>query len=238
MPERLQNTIKELHQRGVEAYDRRDYEEAITLLTELDTINPRMADVLNRLGIMFSLKGDLHKAVIYLQRAVSLNPAYTEAALNLTITYNELGETDKAYEVFTRLSEAQNTKEGDLDPFAAGKLANEHYRIGNIYFEFNRLDDAIVEYNKALSLRDDLADVQTKLGSALREKGQYEDAIAVLRKAVVSNPRFGSAWVELGLAYYSMGKHADARETWQHALTEVPDLKEANTLLKLYEHKE
>ncbi|KKL15344.1 hypothetical protein LCGC14_2506530 [marine sediment metagenome] len=144
----MKNTIRELHLRGMEAYDRHDYDEAITLLTELDTVNPRMADVLNRLGIMHSLKGDLHKAVIYLQRSVSLNPAYTEAALNLTITYNDLGETEKAHEVFDRLSEAQNVKEGELDPFAAGKLANEHFRIGNMYLELNRLDDAIEEYQK------------------------------------------------------------------------------------------
>ena len=234
----MKNTIRELHLRGMEAYDRHDYDEAITLLTELDTVNPRMADVLNRLGIMHSLKGDLHKAVIYLQRSVSLNPTYTEAALNLTITYNDLGETEKAHEVFDRLSEAQNVKEGELDPFAAGKLANEHFRIGNIYLELNRLDDAIEEYQKACGLREGLADVQTKLGSALREKGRHDEAISILREAVVANPRYGAAWVELGLAYYSKGDHADACETWQHALTEVPDLKEATTLLKLYEHKE
>ncbi len=234
----MKNTIRALHQRGTEAYDKNDYEAAITQRTEPDAINPRMADVLNRLGIMHSLKGDLHKAVIYLQRSVTLNPTYTEAALNLTITYNDLGETEKAHEVFDRLSAAQNVKEGELDPFAAGKLANEHFRIGNIYLEFNRLDDAIAEYQKAIGLRDGLADVQTKLGSALREKGEFEEAISVLREAVVANPRYGAAWVVLGLAYYSKGDHRDARETWQHALTEVPDLKEATTLLKLYEHEE
>ncbi len=238
MPERLRNKIRELHQRGVEAYDRGDYSVALGLLEELDSINPRMADVLNRLGIISNMDDDLKSAVEYLQRAVALNPSYTEAALNLTITYNELGEMDKAYEIFNRLSNAGNIKEGELDPYAAGKIANEHYRVGKIYLQFNRLDEAIEEFRKALKLRSGLADVQTKLGTALRENGDADGAITVLEEAVKTNPKYGAAWVQLGLAYYSLGNHPQANETWQRALKELPDLKEASTLLKLYEQEE
>jgi tetratricopeptide (TPR) repeat protein len=238
MADRLGNKIKELHHRGMDAYEQGDYEVARTLLKEVITLNPRMADVLNKLGVMASLDGNLYEAVEYLQRAVALNPTYSEAALNLTITFNELGESDKAYEVFANLSSAQNLKEGELDPFAAGKLANEHYRIGNIYMEFNRLPQAIEEFRKALSLRDGLSDVQTKLGTALRESGQPEEAITVLKKALETNQHYGHAWVQLGLAYYGMGLHTDARNVWLEALEKVPDLKEVQTLLNIYEHEE
>ena len=238
MPERLRNKIRELHQHGVEAYERGDYDVALSLLKELDAISPRMADVLNRLGIICNMNDDLKSAVEYLQRAVALNPTYTEAALNLTITYNELGETDKAYEIFNRLSTAGNLKEGELDPYAAGKIANEHYRVGKIYLQFNRLDDAIHEFRKALKLRSGLADVQARLGTALRENGDAEGAVTVLEEAVETNPKYGAAWIQLGLAYYSLGNHPQALDTWQRALKEIPDLKEAATLLKLYEQEE
>lgn len=238
MPERLENKIKELYHHGVEAYDRGDYEEARSVLKELDAINPRMADVLNRLGIMANMNGKLHEAVEYLQRAVALNPAYTEAALNLTITYNEMGETEKAYEIFHMLNSAQKVETGQLDPFAAGKLANEHFKIGNIYLQFNRLDDAIHEFRKAVRLRDNLPDVQTKLGTALREKGELDEAVRVFKRAIELNQHYGPAWVELGLAYYSLGRHEDARKTWERSLEKNPDLREAKTLLRLYERGE
>jgi tetratricopeptide (TPR) repeat protein len=238
MPEKLGERIKDLYHRGVEAYDRSNYEEARSILKDLDALNPRMADVLNRLGIMASMAGSLHEAVEYFQRAVNLNPSYTEAALNLTITYNEMGETEKAGEVFQRMSSVQNVEEGQLDPFAAGKLANEHFKIGNIYLEFNRLDEAIHEYRKALELRENLPDVQAKLGTALREKGENEEAVEVLLRAIELNQYYGPAWVELGLAYNALGQRAEARDTWTQALEINSDLREAKTLLKLYGQEE
>ena len=238
MGDKVFDKIKELYQSGLDSYDRGDYDQARIDLREVDALNPRMADVLNRLGIIANMGGNLHEAVEYFQRAVALNPNYTEAALNLTITYNEMGETDRAYEIFHRISSSEGVLQGKLDPFAAGKLANEHFRVGNIYLQFNLQDEAIEEYRKALNLKGDLPDVLTKLGSAQREKGQMEEAVANLERAIEINPYYGTASVELGLAYYSLGRRKEACDVWEAALKLDPELKGAKTLFKLYRPEE
>ena len=45
------------------------------------------------------MKGELRKASAHFEKALEINPRYTEASLNLAITYNDLGEFKKAQEV-------------------------------------------------------------------------------------------------------------------------------------------
>lgn len=229
-----QNRIKDLYARGVDAFDRGDYQEAEHLLSDLISINPRFADVFNKLGFMASLRGDLYRAIEFFQRAVHINPQYTEASLNLSVTLNEVGDTDKAYDEMQRLSHATKVKEGDLDPFVAGKLANEHLRLGNLYLDLGRHDDAIAEFRKALKLRAGLADILTKLCIALRETGDFDAALVEINKALKSNSHYGPAWVQAGLTYYMKGDHQRAIRVWEEALKMIPDLKEARSFLKIF----
>ena len=52
-----------------------------------------------------------------------------------------------------------------------------HANLGNVYFQQNRLDDAVSEYKRALAIRDNFAIVHNNLGLAYFKKGEYELAI-------------------------------------------------------------
>jgi tetratricopeptide (TPR) repeat protein len=80
--------------------------------------------------------------------------------------------------------------------------------------------------------------VHTKLGIALRNRGQTEEAIVHFVKAKVINPNYGLAWVQLGLSYYMAGLTGLAFEEWEKALEFNPNLKEAETYLKLLKKEE
>lgn len=230
--------LKELYDRGGELYNEGKYSEAEGLLREVNRLNPNYADVLNKLGVMASIKGDNEQAVLYFKRALELNPAYTEASLNLAITYNDMGDFEGAKDVFEIASTIASSAPGKLDPFAAGKLANEHYKIGNLYLDFGMFDEAMDEYMKALKLRPTLADVHTKLGIALRSKDRFEDAIVHFTKAKESNPHYGPAWVQLGLTYHMRGLTGLAHQEWEKALEINPDLREAKAYLNLLKKSE
>jgi protein O-GlcNAc transferase len=120
------------------------------------------------------------------------------------------------------------------DPYIAGKLANEHFKLGNLYLEFNMNEEAIKEYRKALMLHPQLADVRTKLGIALRNSGKVEEAIAQFVKSKGINPNYGPAWVQLGISYYMQGLSGLAFEEWEKALQHMPHLKEAENYLRLF----
>jgi len=183
--------------------------------------------------VIFHLKGNFRQAAAYFKRALEINPNYTEASLNLVIAYNDMDEFKKAREVFSLAAQRAHPTPAAIDPFIAGKIANEHYKIGNIYLDFGLNDEAIEEFNKAIKLFPRLPDVHTKLGMALRNKGRLEDAISHFLKAKELNPEYGPARVQLGLSYYIKGLTMLAFEEWEKAIKKIPELKEAKTYLSL-----
>lgn len=236
--ESMDTESNELYQMGIQLFDAGRYSEAEPILRELTRRNPYYADVLNKLGIIAHLKGNLKEAVEFFEKALEINPKYTEASLNLSITYNDLGEFKKAQEILSIAAQIAHPTPTSLDPFVAGKLANEHFKIGNIYLDFGMYDEAIEEYHRALRLHDKAADIHTKLGIALRNKGNYEEAMVHFNKAKEINPGYGPAWIQTGLTYYMKGMIGLAVEEWEAALGQNPNLTEARTYLKLIKKNE
>lgn len=229
----MNQRVHELYEDGSRLFEEGRYSEAESILKEVISINPKYGDVHNKLGIISHLKGNLKLAAEYFEKALELNPNYTEASLNLAITYNEMGEFKKAQEVFSLAAQIAHPTPTAIDPFIAGKIANEHYKVGNIYLEFGMNDEAIEEYRKAIKLRPNLADVHTKFGIALRNKGLIADAIVHFIKAKEINPNYVPAWIQLGLSYYKDGFIELAREEWEKALEYNPGLKEVEAYLRL-----
>jgi tetratricopeptide (TPR) repeat protein len=226
----MSGNIGELYERGSELFGKGKYAEAEGLLREVIKQNPGYADVLNKLGVMANLDGRLKEASAYFEKALELNPRYTEAMLNLTITYNEMGKVELAGELLESSAKNVSPRDG-LDPFVAGKLANEHFKLGNIYTDFGLADEAIVEYRKALKLRSGFPDVHTRLGIVLRDKQLFDEAISEFTRAKEINPSYGPAYVHLGLTYYMKGLTGLAFEEWEEALRNIPGLREARSLL-------
>src|SRR3990172_2808534 len=225
----MQTKLDELYKQGNELYDAKDYEKAGRIFQEILAINPRFADIQNKLGVIYNQTNRLELAAQAFEKSLDLNAGYTEASLNLAITYSDLGMYEKARQVFERAAhfsemtaDKTSTSVG-IDPFVKGKLAAEHLRIGNMYYDLRLLDDAIDEYQKALRLSPNFADIITQLGIALRDKGHYDEAIKEFNRAKVCNPRFIPARLHLGITYYSQGFYGLAEEEWQQALVFDPN---------------
>ena len=233
MPELTPDELKALYSDGVDCFNEGNYIKAEGLLKEVVRNNPNLADVQNKLGVITNLGGKLEEAATYFRKAVELNPRYTEASLNLAITLNELGETDEASEVFARVNETVDDKSTGLDPFAAGKIANEHFKLGMLYQEMTMSAEAVEEYRKALKLRP-MADVQCRLGIALRDMGEMEEAARELEHARETNPNYHMATIQLGLTYQFMGRSEEAFALWEESLKKNPDLKEPRSFLKMF----
>ena len=148
----MDQLINELHERATQLFEEGKYSEAEPLLKNIISTNPGYADVHNKLGMIFHLRGDFKQAAAYFRRALDINPSYTEASLNLVIAYNDMGDFDKAREVFSLAAQRAHPTPSAIDPFVAGKIANEHFKIGNIYLDFGMNDEAIDEYEKAIKL--------------------------------------------------------------------------------------
>ena len=92
------------------------------------------------LGVIHHEQGRYAQAREMLEEALRLNPGYTEAALNLAVTYNELGKYQEAREIYARAMAQSKAEPRQLDPFARGKLANMHADVGSAYGCMSDLD--------------------------------------------------------------------------------------------------
>ncbi|HEY5955759.1 MAG TPA: tetratricopeptide repeat protein, partial [Polyangiaceae bacterium] len=79
---------------GREYFEHGDYEKAEYSLRQVLAKADNFADVHHMLGIIAHNGGDFAKAETHFERALGINPNYTEAQLNLMVTYNELGKYD------------------------------------------------------------------------------------------------------------------------------------------------
>lgn len=215
--------IEELYEKGMAAFDKKDYAAAEEAFVQVLKENPGFADILNKMGIIYSQTNRLDLAAKAFERAIQINPCYTEASLNLAITYSEMGKYEKSREVFESAARCTHIASRTPDPFVKGKLANEHLRIGNIYYQLGLLDDAMEEYNKALRLSPNYADIVTQLGIALRDKGRHDEAIIQFNRAKEINPHYIPARLHLGITYYSRGFYGLAEEEWREALKIDPN---------------
>jgi tetratricopeptide (TPR) repeat protein len=241
----MEPKLDELYKQGVEAFEKTDYKTAENIFAEILSINPHFADIQNKMGIIYSHTNRLQLAARAFERALELNPEYTEASLNLAITYSDLGQYEKARKIFelaAHFAKAGSVKTESattiVDPFIKGKLSSEHLRLGNMYYQLSLLDEAIDEYQKALRLSPDFADIITQLGIAFRDKGLYDDAIREFNRAKECNSRYMPARLHLGIAYYSQGFYGLAEEEWQEALTLDPNNAAVRTYLNFVKPKE
>jgi tetratricopeptide (TPR) repeat protein len=191
------------------------------------------ADIYNKLGLIYHQRGDFKKASEYFERALQINPKYTECSLNLAITYNDMGQFDEAKDVFARALQFVQTSPQTIDPFIHGKLASEHKRLGEQYKELGLYDEALEEFQKALSHRPNLADIITLVGVTLREKGRMDESIRVLMRAKEVHPKYIPAYIQLGISYYVKGFSNLARVEWEEAQAIDPGGKEAGVYLAL-----
>ncbi len=100
----------------------------------------------------------------------------------------------------------------------------------NLGFEYDtrgRTGEAVVEYEKALSINPRFADAYNNLGFIYYEKGRVDDAIAAYNKALVEKPRYAEAHNNLGAAYLKQGKFLESMLAFLKALECNPRLAEA-----------
>ena len=205
----------QLLNRGREHYLAREYDRAERYLSELAREQLAYADVYDMLGVIYHQQGRLIDAETAFKEALRINPAYTEAALNLAVTLNDLGKYRDAKEIYERAMAASKNSPRHLDPFAKGKIANMHADVGAAYHAVGLFEDAVREYERALALCPKFVDIRTKLGATFREMGNIVAAVREFERVKTENPRFAGGRLHLGLSYYAQGRREEAAAEWR-----------------------
>jgi tetratricopeptide (TPR) repeat protein len=226
----MDEQVRQLLARGREHYARQEYDRAEELLEQVLAHDDKFADVHDMLGVIAHRGARYVDAERHFERALQLNPNYTEAALNLAVTYNDRGKFAEAREIYARIKGRPTGDTTALDPFARGKLANMHADLAQAYLDANLPREGIVEYEKALLLCPEFADLRTKLATTLRQIGELTRAKEHYEAAIATRPSYVPARILLGVTLLAMDDLAGAEAAWNGALEVDP----ASTRAKMY----
>jgi tetratricopeptide (TPR) repeat protein len=236
----MKDSVRHLYSAGRDAFDKQEFDEALVHFQKLVKQVDSFADVWNMMGQVYHGKGEFRNAIECFERAYSLNPRYTEVQFNLAVAYSEIGQYDKAEALYQKAREAE-PGDGDAripDPFVRGKLANMHADIGDVYHGLALFDDAVVEYDKALSLRPEFPDIRLRKAQTLFDSGQCDQAISELKAVKADKPEYAKARIQLGVFLYSQGDVEKSVLEWQQILDQDPNNERAKMYLRLAAKKQ
>lgn len=225
---------RRLLRRATACFQAGDYAQAEPLLLEVIRRTPFYANVYNMLGFIYSQRNAPERAVELFRRALNLNPNYTEARLNLAITLADMGASSEASAEYGAARAAESPPgspaAAGLTRAARNGLATAHADLARMYRELGRLPEAIREFDEALALCPDFADLHYQRGVVCREQGDQGGALASFARALEINPGYVEVHLGVGLAHHLAGDHGAARRAWEKTL----ELDPANELARLY----
>lgn len=168
------------------------------------------------LGITYHKQSKFSDAIIQFQKALKINPKYTEASLNLLITYCDLSQYDEATELFEAIKKATSFKK--TPSLLQGRLANLHDKCGQYYQDLGLISEAIQEYKKAIRLFPNLPDVKFKTAKLLIKTNEIEKAQKELIEVLEIDDSINEARTLLGVLYFKAGQKEKAKDHWLKAI--------------------
>jgi len=229
----MDDSLREALDAGRAYYAKKEFKRAEPYLQQLIDEGVAYADVYNMMGVAKHHDGAFSKAKAHFEKALELNPGYTEASLNLAVTYNDMGRYQEAKELYLNALTSSASHDGKLDAFVLGKLANMYADIAKVYCTAGAFDDGIAEYRRALQLRPTFVDLRLRLAQALRDAGHAGEAVEELKTILQQSPKYSAARLNLGLALFSLGRSEEAVTTLQGLVTDEPDHPRAKLYLDM-----
>jgi len=144
-------------------------------------LNPEDKEVLNAIGIIYLLKfEDFPKAVDFFQKAVSVDPNFSEA-------HNNLGF---AYEKSKKYNEAIASYNKALSNLLYRTPEIAYYNLGRSYYRLGKYDEAINAYKESLKRMTDFHPSYYWLALCYNAKGRYGEAALAITKAIELDPLY------------------------------------------------
>lgn len=216
-----------------ELLNRREFAAADERIKERLRSNPQSADAHYLWGVAQYFQGKLGHAIEGLKKALSLDPRHTDAAICLSVLFNDIGKYDEAKKVFEQANQSVVHRRSGFDQGIDRKFAVKHLELADLYFRYRRYDEAIEEYSKAISLDPAALDIRIRRAKSYAKKGFVTRAIQELIQLKNQHKDYLPARLQLGLLHYSQNNVLDAELEWESVLGFDSNNKEAQTYLEM-----
>lgn len=212
---------------------RREFQKAEPLILEKLKRNPHGADGFYLLGVLNFMQGRIAQTVEALRKTLEIDPKHTDAAICLSVLFNDIGKYDDAKQVFDQANQSVVHKRIGDDAGIDRKFAVKHLELADLYFRYRRYDEAIEEYGKAAMLDPSALELRIRRAKAFAKKGFLTRAMQELQQLKAEHPSFVPGQIQLGLLHYSQGNVLDAELEWEGVLERSPGHREAQAYLEM-----
>ncbi len=145
-------------------------------------------------------------------RALKINPQFTEAYHNRGVVYLKQEKYQQAIEDFNRVIQ--------INP----QLALAYNNRGLAHFRQGNYQQAIKDFNRVIQINPQLALAYNNRGVVYLSKEKYQQAIEDFNRVIQINPQLALAYNNRGFAHFRQGNHQQAIEDFNQALTINPQL--------------
>lgn len=223
-----------LLEKARQSYQNKDWAKASYLLEEILEGDSQCSEAYFMLANMAHMRGEIGKALKAFRKVLSIEPEHTDASVALSVLLNDIGKYQEAQKVFDNAkARIKKRDRGFIDPHINKTFALKHAELGEMYFSYQRYEEALFELNKAIRLDPEYLKGRIRIAKIFHKLGHSQKAHQELRKLKNEHPRFIDGLLALGLYYYSEGKVLEAQSEWQQVLKYGPDNRDAQMYLDM-----
>jgi type IV pilus assembly protein PilF len=137
--------------------------------------NPRDKEVLHAIGLVYLMHfDDTQKAIEYFEKALRVDPNYSEANNSLGVAQDKLGNFETAITYYKKA--VSNLLYSTPD--------KPYINMGNSYYRLGRYDEALYVYKEAIKRAPDLSLPYLRMALCYNKMGRYGDAALAMTQAL------------------------------------------------------
>jgi tetratricopeptide (TPR) repeat protein len=208
------NWIRQQPKNAIAYFDRgeiyrsmRDYDHAISDLTQAIKLDPKYALAYERRGDCHFDKHEYDRAKADFEKALELDPQYSPSYNGRGLVFEAMGDFVRAFADYDQAIR--------LNPNGA---SNAYVNRGHLYAGRGDYDRAIADYNEAINISPNNSIAYNNRGNSYNQKGDHDRAIADFNQAIKINPNYALAHRNRGLAYSGKGEYDHAIADLEEAI--------------------
>ncbi|RZF38686.1 hypothetical protein LSTR_LSTR003492 [Laodelphax striatellus] len=193
-------------------------------------VNQRNAKLFNNVGHALEVQGRFQEALLYFNKAVSVQQDDIGAHINVGRTYNHLKMFKEAEDAYLRAkSLLPKAKPGEsYQARIAPNHLNVFLNLANLIAKnATRLEEADMLYRQAISMRADYTQAYINRGDVLLKLNRTKEAQQVYERALFYDSNNPDIYYNLGVVFLEQGKASQALAYLDKALEFDPEHEQA-----------